>query len=150
MELEFEIIEGVPEVSKLTEILELHNEIFNSSFPTNGFLYEVEHKKNLLFNLAYDNNQLVGFKIGYEQKQGLFYSWLGGVKNTHRKKGIALRLMSDQHAWLQSKNFQRVKTKTGNEFKEMLILNLRQGFNITGTNINNAGQLRLILQKPLT
>jgi ribosomal protein S18 acetylase RimI-like enzyme len=137
-------------ISDLREILDLYETLFDSSLPTNGFLYEIENQKKILFNLAYsDNSELLGFKVGFEKKYRIFYSWLGGVKKKYRGQGIAKRLMQDQHNWLKENEYQSITTHTSNDFKEMLILNLKNGFDITGTNINSRGEQRLILSKRL-
>lgn len=137
-------------IPKLRELLDLYETIFDSSMPTNGFIYEVENQRKLLFNLAYSkNDQLIGFKVGYEKKHCSFYSWLGGVKEEFRGRGIATKLMQDQHRWLIENHYKSITTHTANHFKEMLILNLKNGFDVTGTNINSKGEQRLILRKDL-
>jgi predicted GNAT superfamily acetyltransferase len=149
MKIDYEVIEGLPELSKLREILDLYELIFDSEFVTNGFVYEVEKYKKLLFNLAYIDQTLVGFKIGFEKKYNSYYSWLGGVHMDFRGHGIAKSLMKQQHDWLLSKKFKTITTHNANMFKSMLILNLKNGFDITGTNINSRGEQRLILRKSL-
>ena len=148
--IHYQIIEGIPEVSILSKVLELYQNNFDSEFPTNGFIYEVEKKRNLLFNLAFVDKKLIGYKVGYEKKIDVFYSWLGGVHKDYRQQGIASKLMKEQHQWLVHHQFKRVRTHTSNDFKAMLICNLKAGFDITGTNLTKKGELRLILQKSLT
>jgi GNAT superfamily N-acetyltransferase len=48
----------------------------------------------LLILLAEINSIPVGFKIGYGQKSGVFYSAKGGVLPNWRKKGLAKRMLS--------------------------------------------------------
>jgi predicted GNAT superfamily acetyltransferase len=147
--IKYEEIEGIPNISKLREILDLYELIFETKLPTNGFIYEVENSKNLLFQLAYADDLLIGFKLGFEKKYRSFYSWLGGVHHDYRGQGIAKELMSLQHANLRDKGYESVTTHTANKFKTMLILNLKNGFDLTGTNLNSKGEQRLILRKSL-
>ncbi|MEI8642381.1 hypothetical protein P4S68_20615 [Pseudoalteromonas sp. Hal099] len=47
------------------------------------------NNKKALILVAYLEDTLVGFKIGYEQSTTQFYSWLGGVHFKYRRLGIA-------------------------------------------------------------
>jgi predicted GNAT superfamily acetyltransferase len=102
----------------------------------------------LVAHLAFDSDTLVGFKIGYERKPGHFYSWLGGVLPTYRKAGIASVLMQQQHDWCRENGYHTVRTQTYNQWRNMLILNLRHGFEVVGTMQGKHG-LMIILEKSL-
>ena len=52
---------------------------------------------------ARDEDHLVGFKLGYAVTSKRYYSWLGGVHPDHRRRGIALALMTRQHEWIASR-----------------------------------------------
>ncbi|MDU0370397.1 GNAT family N-acetyltransferase [Hymenobacter endophyticus] len=99
--------------------------------------------------LAYENNQLVGCKLGYERKPGHYYSWLGGVHPDFRGRGIAAELMGQQHAWCAAQGYRRVRTQTYNRWRAMLLLNLRHGFDIIGT-VQSSRGLNIVLEKELT
>lgn len=91
----------------------------------------------------------VGFKLGYRKEKEVFHSWLGGVHPEFRGFGIATELLKRQHQWCREQGFKAIETHTQNRFKAMLILNLKQGFEMTGTHINGAGHLSLQLRKQL-
>lgn len=89
------------------------------------------HNRSLLLVARVDGKP-VGLKLGYEQNVREFYSWLGGVDPDYRGFGIASALMKHQHAWCKDNGYEVVRTKSQNRFKEMLILNLRHGFEVVG------------------
>lgn len=94
--------------------------------------------------------KLIGFKLGYKINSSEFYSWLGGVDPNFRGLGLAQEMMKIQHNWCQSQGFQKISTKTKNRFKEMLILNLRSGFKIVGTQLEPNKELKIVLEKNLS
>jgi len=106
-------------------------------------------KNNILLLLAYYKNEIAGFKIGYEEKDRVFYSWLGGVKKKYRKKNIASDLMNKQHKWCRTKGYLMVRTETKNIYREMLVLNIKNGFDIIDTFLNTNGEIKIILEKKL-
>ncbi len=106
------------------------------------------HKK---FHLAtaFVEDQPVAFKLGYERDPREFYSWLGGVIPDFRGLGIAADLMKRQHEWCRKQGYQKVQTKTQNRFRDMLILNIKHGFNIIGTHQSDEGGFKIVLEKLL-
>ncbi len=107
-----------------------------------------KHKKFYL-NTAYIEDQPVAFKLGYEIDQTEFYSWLGGVIPDYRGLGIAADLMRHQHQWCQENGYKKIQTKTQNRFRDMLLLNIRFGFEIIGMHDSNEGGPKIILEKKL-
>lgn len=91
--------------------------------------------------------RLIGYKIGHLRKEGHYYSWIGGVDPAWRGQGIASRLMRDQHAWCQEQGYKTIRTHISNQWRNMLILNLRHGFDIIGTLTDEHGKPKLILEK---
>ncbi|WP_426490545.1 GNAT family N-acetyltransferase [Hymenobacter sp. 102] len=96
--------------------------------------------------LAYEGNQLIGCKLGYERQPGHYYSWLGGVHPDFRGRGVAGELMRQQHAWCQEQGYRRIRTHTYNRWRAMLLLNLRHGFDIVGT-VQGTRGLTIVLEK---
>lgn len=107
-----------------------------------------EHPKLYLVT-AFIEGQAVGFKLGYELKAHEFYSWLGGVIPEYRGLGIASALMEHQHEWCRKEGYGKIQTKTQNRFREMLILNLKYGFEIISSYHSDESGLKVILEKTL-
>ncbi len=101
-----------------------------------------------LAQFALAGEQVVGFKLGYAERKTRFYSWLGGVDPAFRRRGIARRLMADQHAWCAAQGIELVQTSTTNDFRGMLLLNLHSGFDIVGTKTSD-GRLSILMEKHL-
>ena len=99
--------------------------------------------------LAYDAEQLVGFKIGRSEDPREFESWRGGVLESHRRQGIARELAQRQEAWCRAQSFRVICTQTDPDNAAMLMLNLAQGFIISGTDLKRAEKLRVHLVKTL-
>ncbi|MEZ0484463.1 GNAT family N-acetyltransferase [Fibrella aquatica] len=103
--------------------------------------------------LAIDDNQVIGCKLGYAwqpdgQPTTTFYSWLGGVDPAYRGQGVAGELMRLQHEVCRARGYHTVRTHTYNQWRDMLILNLRHDFQIVGTQPGKRG-LTIILEKTL-
>lgn len=105
--------------------------------------------KKFLLLIGYIEDQAVGFKLGYEHDREEFYSWLGGVLPDYRNLGIARDLMLSQHEWCKQQGYKKVQTKTQNRFKEMLLLNLQNGFEVVGTHPADKHGLKIVLEKIL-
>ncbi|EKP4478619.1 GNAT family N-acetyltransferase [Cronobacter dublinensis] len=101
--------------------------------------------------VTYDEAQPVGFKLGYETAPGEFYSWLGGVAPAYRRDGVAQRLLEAQERWAQEHGYARLRVKTRNQFRAMLMLLIRNGYQIIGLEKKGeAADYRLLLEKSLT
>lgn len=94
--------------------------------------------------------QVAGFKIGYALTPQRFYSWLGGVAPEFQRLGVASALMADQHEWCKEHGFKEVETRTTNDNPSMLILNVRHGFQVTGTKAGSRGEVKIVLEKHLS
>jgi GNAT superfamily N-acetyltransferase len=105
-----------------------------------------KHKKFHLA-IAYIEGQPVGFKIGYERDQNEFYSWLGGVLPEYRGLGVAGDLMNAQHEWCRKQGYSKIGTKTQNRFKAMLMLNIKNGFEIIGTDPTDKDGMKILMEK---
>lgn len=109
---------------------------------------ELSLKRQYLILVAVHEDQVVGYKIGYQERRTRFYSWLGGVHPEFRGRGIASELMRRQHDWCQSYGYSLIRTQTRNTWRNMLILNLRNGFDIVGT-FTEQGETTILLEKRL-
>ncbi|APC47680.1 GNAT family N-acetyltransferase [Virgibacillus halodenitrificans] len=139
-------IDGFPNAELLNKVLNLHDSIFKDAAT---LISKAENKSKVVFNLALEDEEIIGYKIGYELEPNLFYSWLGGVDESHRNKGVASKLMDQQHLYLIEKGYEIVQTKTKNKWRGMLVLIIKSGFDVIGTYTDNEGEPKIILEKRL-
>ncbi|WP_033543890.1 GNAT family N-acetyltransferase [Planococcus sp. CAU13] len=130
----------------MDQVVSLHIRIFGSSDDLAGRMAE---KPKLRIDLAMDAEKLVGYKIGYALNREQFYSWLGGVDESHRHQGIARDLMERQHDYARKEGYASVQTHTKNKWRNMLLLNIREGFDVIGTYTDKTGEPKIILEKKL-
>ena len=138
---------GLLESQTLGDVFALYHSIFHDDgaeryfygrIATNPFLYTV---------VAFDKKAVVGFKIGYFDGDDVFYSWLSAVKPSHRGQGIGAELMDKQYSWAQRQGVKTIRTKTRNQWKEMMVLNLKHDFNIVETYVPEDGELRIVMER---
>lgn len=139
------VVEGVP-YAWLQQLQKLHALVFDGA---HLMLEKLEAKKDLLCIFAVTNDEMVGFKLGYPQPDGVFYSWLGGVNEKMRGRGIASQLMIQQHEKVQQLGYRQVRTYGRNERKAMLITNIKHGFDIHSTFIDDKGRHKIVFEKLL-
>ena len=145
------------EIKKITElaaelktaILKLCHETL-IDFNEEKFLSKFKNQKNMTVFCFYYEQELVGFKAGYELDETKYYSWLGAVSKAHRRLGVANALTEEQHAWAKSQNYKLMQTKSDNRHKEMMHLNLNAGFDIVGTEKTSISPvLKILFEKKL-
>lgn len=113
-----------------------------------------EYQKRLsnvphLILIAYLQEKPIGFKVGYE-RDGYFYSWMGGVLAEFRKLGVAKALADTQEIWAKSQDYPSITFKTQNKHKAMLLFALKNGFQIIGfKEKGNIETYRILLRKDL-
>ena len=110
---------------------------------------KLSNLEGFLAFVAIKDETVVGFKLGYEMEDGVFYSWLGGVHPSYQKRGIASKLMEKQHEECKKRGYSKVRTYGRNAKRAMLILNLKHGFDIVGTFIDDKGWHKIIFEKEL-
>lgn len=131
-------------------INQLESQIFQTPMTPNELESELNSKYGLIALIAFSENTPCAFKIGYEQSPKRFYSWIGGTHPDFRNKGIAQMLMNKQHEIVKEKGYVFISTQTKNEFKEMLILNIKSGFEIIGVRQSlNSHKPAILLEKKL-
>lgn len=146
--MEYVLYEGIPkEEHVLQGIIDLHSKVFGN-YPE--IIEELNSKHRSLVLLAMEEASVVGYKLGFERKPNKFYSWLGGVDPNYRNKGIASELTKRQHYWCRENGYDSIRTHTKNKWREMLILNIRHGFDVIGTFTDDKGEPKLILEKKFT
>lgn len=130
----------------MEKIVQLHIAIFGSSDDLAGRMAE---KPKLRVDIALDGEVLAGYKIGYASNREQLYSWLGGVDKKYRNLGIASGLMERQHAYAKASGYRAVQTHTKNKWRNMLLLNIKNGFDVIGTYTDGEGEPKIILEKKL-
>ena len=137
----------VPDETVLEGIMELHQHVFEDATLTVETLQE---KEKLLVLIAKDSERIIGFKIGYQYADDTFYSWLGGVHADYRGKGIATQLMEKQHELVRGLGYAKIRTISRNKRREMLLLNIKFGFDIMETFISKKGTHKIVLEKEMS
>lgn len=137
---------GIPNEKTLDGILQLHNKIFANA---DELAKKAPLQPNILFVVAMIEDKVVGYKIGYSLSKDRYYSWYGGVHEEFRGKGIASMLLEHQHRIVKDKGYKIIETKTRNKWRDMLILNIKHGFDITETFTDDEGIHRIVLEKSL-
>jgi len=128
----------------------------SSKIPEFNSPYKIEEYKKrcagkYLALIAEIDNQLVGFKIGYDRfNNGSFYSWMGGVLPKFRRMGVASSLANFQEKWADENGFSSIILKTRQKHDEMIAFSLNRGFIITEeTQIIPAEETRIWMEKSL-
>ncbi len=141
--IEYRICSGTIDAETVAEMARVVESCFGAEW-TNGFAGRVAEKRSSCVVMASEEGEPVGFKLGYERGREEFYSWLGGVLPRHRRRGVAAEMMKRQHEWCRENGYRFVVTETLNDNAAMLILNLRSGFRIVGTRLDERG-LKVVL-----
>ncbi|WP_274474872.1 GNAT family N-acetyltransferase [Mangrovimonas aestuarii] len=139
--------EGHPDEETLKAMIALSNIIFETNH-TSPFIKRLSDKQDVFSVLAYEGNTPIGFKIGYRINQKTFYSWMGGILEAYRRKGIAKQLALHQEEWVKSRGYSVLRTKSMNRFKPMMIFNLKNGFDIVDSVTDDDG-FKVIFEKRL-
>ena len=154
------VTEPLPPEPLLSSLLDLLTGVFTNQSRDEWRDDLVQKATYLAFQmllLALDGQRVVGCKVGYAypatEPSGTFYSWLGGVDAVYRGRGIAGELMQRQHAAAlaaggPASGYVTVRTHTYNQWRGMLILNLRYGFDVVATQPGKHG-LMIVLEKTL-
>ena len=139
------------EEKTLKHLVDLEREIFEKPLSEEVLLKELKNKRNLLIQIVFENSKPIGYKLGFEfYASDTFFSWSGGIHPSFRKKGIAKKLIEEQHKEAKDMGYKIVRTHTKNKYKEMLVLNIKSGFEITGVyKKTQEEQLGIILEKKL-
>lgn len=130
----------------LPEVLALHRRVLGP-LSQRRLRSVLRGRPRRLLLVALMEGRVVGYKIGYEERPGRFYSWIGGVDPDYRRRGIARALMAKQHRLLERAGFRTVRSQTRNRYPGMLILSILSGFEIIGTLAGD--ETRIVLEKKL-
>ena len=68
----------------------------------------------------------------------------------YRRQGIARALLAEQHRIARELGYPVVRTHTKNKYRDMLVLNIKSGFDVTGVNHKSGDKFHtIILEKVL-
>ena len=149
-----------PSDTQLKSIMPIVDKSF-TQWSCERFRNKIQKQKNLFLTLGLVDNEAVGFKLGYEYEQDeeTFYSWIGAVLPQFRRLGVARELMQAQHDWCRTQGYKKVRTKSQNSYPGMLILNVKTGFEVVGTENSSSDKspgprpyyadLKIIMEKKL-
>ena len=146
------IPDGTPagvKIGDLEKIIQGQPHLDSSTYVTQ-FQFGLKGRAWIHLCLAFDGEQLVGYKLGRSDDPRNFESWHGGIHPDFRRQGIARELAQRQESWCRRHNFKFITTLTAHDNTPMLILNLRQGFIISGTFLKRGQCLNVVLEKRLT
>jgi len=146
--IQYKTLLGCPVEVIYHDMANLYSEIFEDA-DKKFFKERIDEHAKLYSVLAYRNKKLIGFKIGYPYNENTFYSWIGGVLPKFRQQGVAKHMAYLQEQWAVQNKFEILKTKSMNRFKEMIILNFKNGFEITKVYTNSRGQTKIVFEKHL-
>ena len=139
-------------IGSIKEIVAISRQIpeFESPYGETEYLKRMDGRQYLVL-VAEVNRELAGFKVGYDRdKDGSFYSWMGGILPTYRRLGIAQALAIRQEAWAKENGYQTIRFKTRNYLKGMLHFSLQNGFNIVEViKTDSVKTYRIVLEKEL-
>jgi GNAT superfamily N-acetyltransferase len=131
-------------------ITELYNEIYRPQRDVEFIRRRFLGRYNGLRLLASLDDRPVGFFLGFELKPDVFFAWLYGVLPEFRRKGIASQLMEAVHAWAHQHEYTTVRFECQNQHRAMLILAIRQGYDVAGIRWDpDRGHNLVIFEKPL-
>jgi len=116
----------------IDRLWDMEQKVFRQPYSREKLSRTLFSKQQVVCLIANCNGRSCGFKVGYEMSDRLFYSWIGGVIPEYRRLGIARKMMDKQHALVFNLGYEVVRTHTENKYREMLLLNIRSGFDVVG------------------
>jgi ribosomal protein S18 acetylase RimI-like enzyme len=111
----------------IEEIFRISNEVFADFFPLDKFLKRLESRKYWIY-VAEDKNEVIGYKIFYEDDDGQIYNWLDGVRSGYQDNGIGTALMAKEIDFAGQKGYSNIKLKTHIGHPKMIHLCNKFGF----------------------
>lgn len=136
----------------ISEVVELSRKVPEFFQPHSEKIYEerLADTQHLILIAELDGNP-AGFKVGYQRySHDVFYSWMGGVLNEYRRKGIATKLANEQETWAKTRGYTKVVFKTRNRLTKMIHFGLNRGFMIVDLiKKGKVGDYRLVMEKML-
>lgn len=96
--------------------------------------------------VAWVGDEAVGFKAGYDRYgDGSWYSWMGGVVEPWRGRGVAQLLLEAQERWVREQDYSILYVKTRNRHKRMIAFLATNDYDIVRVEEKSAAQETRIL-----
>ena len=96
-------------------------------------------RHDLTFLLAFEEDEPIGFKVGYGETEATFYSAKGGVLEGHRRRGIARLMLERLVEKAREMGYRRFAYDTfPNKHPGMTVMGLAEGFRVTAAGYNAA------------
>lgn len=117
--------------STLDQALAINKQIpeFDEPHFTKAYCEEKCGDSEKLVLVAYVDKKPAGYLLGFDHhRDGSFYCWMVGVLPKFRRKGILKLLMEHQEKWARKKGYTRIRLKTRNKRREMLMYLVKYGF----------------------
>ena len=116
-------------IGRLEDAVDLAHQIPEFDNPYNIDEYKKRLLSDHLVLTAHIENEIVGFKIGYDRfNDGSFYSWMGGVLPENRNQSIADMLADYQENWAKNNGYSSIRLKTRKKHEAMLSFSKKRGF----------------------
>ena len=112
--------------------VELYNGIFRPRREVDFFKRRFLGRYNPLTLIARMDGRPVGFWCGFELKPGMFYHWMGAVKQDVRRHGVARQLHEAQAAWAKDHGYEFVRCECMNHQREFIHFAVAIGYDIVG------------------
>jgi GNAT superfamily N-acetyltransferase len=89
---------------------------------------DLEGRRDVLVLIAHLEGNPVGFKVGYGDRPGVFYSKAGGVLRDYRRLGLARRMNDWMVGFARARGYRQISFNTFNHFRDMILFGLSSGF----------------------
>lgn len=130
---------------ELELIRDLYNQVFRPSQDVEYFRLRLRNHHDILMMVAELDGKPVGFSVGYELRPTTYYSWLYGVIPDARRLGVASQLLEAETAWAREKGFEVMRFECYNQIRPMLILAIRQGYDVVGIRFDGRTHMNLVI-----
>jgi ribosomal protein S18 acetylase RimI-like enzyme len=122
-----------------------HNHVYRTPFAD-----MVRDRQDVISLIAHLEGNPIGYKVGYRDRPGTYYSYSGGVLKDYRGQGIAKRLQDYQHAMIKSRGYTSVFFNSFNKFRNMMFFGLSTGFVPVGMEHRAEGEISIKFTRELS
>ena len=122
-----------------------HNHVYRTSFED-----MIRDRQDVICLMAHLEGNPVGYKVGYRDRPGTYYSYSGGVLKDYRGEGVAKRLQHYQHGMIRARGYKSVYFNSFNKFRNMMLFGLASGFVPVNVEHRPEGEISIKFTKDLT